>query len=102
MNRGPRATRPEDTVVANVSKKKLRVLLRLGKYMFQFRWGYLLALCLSVLSNLLSLVGPNLSGQAIDAIGVVPGQVNFPAVIERAWSLGIHWAGSTPQGSSSR
>ena len=82
MNRGgPRVTRPEDTVVANVSKKKLRVLLRLGKYMFQFRWGYLAALCLSVLSNLLSLVGPKLSGQAIDAIGVVPGQVNFPAVI---------------------
>ena len=81
MNRGPRVTRPEDTVVANVSKKKLRVLLRLGKYMFQFRWGYLLALCLSVLSNLLSLVGPKLSGQAIDAIGVVPGQVDFPAVI---------------------
>ena len=48
MNRGPRVTRPEDTVVANVSKKKLRVLLRLGRYMFQFRWGYLLALCLSV------------------------------------------------------
>ncbi len=81
MNRGPRVTRPEDTVVANVSKKKLKVLLRLGKYMFRFRWGYLLALALSVLSNLLSLVGPKLSGRAIDAIGTVPGQVDFEEVI---------------------
>ena len=62
-------------------KKRLKVLLRLGKYMFQFRWGYLLALALSVLSNLLSLVGPKLSGQAIDAIGITAGHVDFDAVI---------------------
>ena len=81
MNRGPKATRPEDTVVGNMPKKRLKVLLRLGKYMFRFRWGYLLALALSVLSNLLSLVGPKLSGRAIDAIGTVPGQVDFEEVV---------------------
>jgi ATP-binding cassette subfamily B protein len=73
--------RPEDVVVGNVSKKKLKVLLRLGKYMFQFRWGYLAALALSVLSNLLSLIGPKLSGRAIDAIGISSGGVDFDAVV---------------------
>lgn len=81
MNRGPRATRPEDTVVGNVSKKKLKVLLRLGKYMVQFKWRYIAALILSILSNLLSLLGPTLSGKAIDAIGIAPGQADFEAII---------------------
>jgi len=77
LNRGPRVTRPEDTVVANQSKKKLKVLLRLGKYMAHFKWGYLAAVALSVCSNLLSLIGPKLSGEAIDAIGTQPGQADF-------------------------
>ncbi len=81
MNKGPKATRPEDTVVANVSKKKLKVLLRLGKYMYHAKWGYLGALAISILSNLLSLVGPKLSGYAIDAIGIESGKVDFQTVI---------------------
>ena len=40
----------------------------------------LLALALTVVSNLLALLGPMLSGMAIDAIGTEPGQVDFPAV----------------------
>lgn len=80
MNRGPRATRPEDTVVQNVSKKKLRVLLRLGKYMYRFKWGYIAAIAVSILSNLLSLVSPKLSGNAIDAIGIGAGQADFDKV----------------------
>ncbi|MGN1408647.1 MAG: ABC transporter transmembrane domain-containing protein [Eubacteriales bacterium] len=80
MNRGPKATRPEDTVVGNVSKKKLKVLLRLGKYMYRFKWGYLAALAISVISNLLSLIGPKLSGEAIDAIGIGPGEADFELV----------------------
>ena len=82
MNRGgPRVTRPEDTVVGNVSKKKLKVLLRLGKYMTHFKWGYLAALILSVLANLLSLIGPKLSGAAIDAIGIGEGEADFDKII---------------------
>ncbi len=81
MNRGgPRVARPEDVVVGNVSKKKLKVLLRLGRYMIHAKWGYLAALALSVLSNLLSLIGPKLSGYAIDAIGIEAGKVNFDTV----------------------
>lgn len=81
MNRGPKATRPEDTIVGNVPKKKLKVLLRLGKYMLQFRWGYILALVLSVSSNLLSLLGPTLSGKAIDSIGIGAGEADFDSII---------------------
>ena len=81
MNRGgPKVARPEDVVVGNVSKKKLKVLLRLGKYMIHAKWGYLAALALSVLSNLLSLIGPKLSGYAIDAIGIEAGKVDFDTV----------------------
>ena len=81
MNRGgPRVARPEDVVVGNVSKKKLKVLLRLGRYMVHAKWGYLAALALSILSNLLSLIGPKLSGYAIDAIGIEAGKVNFDTV----------------------
>jgi len=81
LNRGPRATRPEDTIVENVSKKKLKVLLRLGKYMYRFKWGYIAALLFSVCSNLLSLLGPTLSGKAIDAIGTTKGGANFDTII---------------------
>lgn len=81
LNRGgPRVARPEDVVVGNVSKKKLKVLFRLGKYMIGAKWGYLAALALSILSNLLSLIGPKLSGYAVDAIGTRAGEVDFDTV----------------------
>lgn len=83
MNNGPKVARSQDVVVENVSKKKLKVLLRLGSYMYRFRWGYFLALALSVCSNLFSLIGPKLSGYAIDAIGdgMTVGAVDFDTVI---------------------
>ena len=82
MNRGgPKVARPEDVVVGNAPKKKLKVLLRLFKYMYRFRWGYLAALLLSVGANLLSLIGPSLSGKAIDAIGIDAGQADFDKII---------------------
>jgi len=83
LNNGPKVARSQDVVVENVSKKKLKVLLRLGKYMYRFRYGYLLALVLSIGSNLFSLIGPKLSGFAIDAIGdgLTAGQVDFDTVI---------------------
>ncbi len=98
MNRGPKATRPEDTVVGNMPKKRLKVLLRLGKYMFRFRWGYLCALALSVLSNLLALVGPKLSGQAIDAIGIRAGGTDFSAVIRCSVLMLVCYAASSVLG----
>ncbi len=80
MNRGPKVARPEDVVVENVSKKKLKVLLRLGRYIIKFRFGYICAILISIVSNILALAGPKLSGRAINAIGIESGQVDFEAV----------------------
>ena len=59
--------------------RSMRVLLRLWKYLSSFRWIIIGASVMSVLSNLLGLVSPRLSGAAIDAI--VPGAVDMPVVI---------------------
>ncbi len=61
-------------------KDRKKVVLRLGKYLLAHKWMVLAALVLTVGGNLLALVGPALSGQAIDAIGLGPGQADFPRV----------------------
>ncbi|MDE5700580.1 MAG: ABC transporter ATP-binding protein/permease [Lachnospiraceae bacterium] len=55
-------------------------ILRLGSYMIQYKYLVLLALGLTVGSNLLALVGPMLSGYAIDAIEPGVGEVDFARV----------------------
>lgn len=55
-------------------------LRRLWRYLFQYKWMLVLAVLLSVGGNLLALVGPKLSGYAIDAIKPGPGQVDFQTV----------------------
>lgn len=60
--------------------KKLRVLLRLGVYLYKYKWIVLLALALTVASNLFALIGPQLSGMAIDAIEFGQGAVAFRQV----------------------
>ncbi len=47
---------------------KKYTIFRLGRYMLQYKWLLLLALFLTIGSNLFSLIGPMLSGYAIDAI----------------------------------
>ena len=74
MNRGPGRMATDKPKV-----KPMRVLLRLWKYLSSFRYIIIGASLLSVLSNLLSLVSPRLSGAAIDAI--VPGAVDMPVVL---------------------
>ncbi len=73
MPKGPRGIpeKPQD---------RKKVLLRLWGYLYRYKWMVCAALLLTVSSNLLALVGPTLSGRAIDAIGVTPGGVNFPVV----------------------
>ena len=56
MNRGVKVTRPEDVVVAPMPQPRLKVLMSIGKYMYRFKWGYLAAIFISVMSNLLSLI----------------------------------------------
>lgn len=61
-------------------RKKLRVLLRLGVYLVRYKWIVLLAIVITVASNLFALIGPKLSGFAIDAIEFGQGKVDFPKV----------------------
>ncbi len=61
-------------------KTKKHILVRLLAYLMNFKWYLLLAMLLSVVSNVLSLLGPKLSGLAIDNIEVGQGKVNFEKV----------------------
>ena len=54
-------------------------LLRLGGYLLKYKWFLILAIFLAVISNVLALLGPSLSGKAIDA-AIGPGKVDFKAV----------------------
>ncbi len=61
-------------------KDRKKVLLRLWTYIYSHKWMALGALALTVSGNLLALLGPALSGRAIDAIGMGPGETDFPTV----------------------
>ncbi len=74
MAKGPRGMSTEKP------RDRKKVLLRLWKYLYAHKWMLLLALILTVTSNVLALIGPTLSGWAIDSIGTEPGAVNFDKV----------------------
>ncbi len=56
-----------------------KVLKKLWRYLARYQWLIIAASLLSVVSNVLALLSPKLSGAAIDAI--IPGSVDFPIVI---------------------
>lgn len=62
------------------AKFKSGVLIRLWKYLYEHKWLVFLAVFLSIASNMLSLLGPVLSGRAIDAIEPGKGHVDFKKV----------------------
>ncbi len=64
-----------------VKTSKKRLLLRLWRYLGQNRFLIAAALVLSVVSNLLALWGPKLSGKAIDAIGTKAGEADYNVVL---------------------
>lgn len=63
-----------------INSKKTYLIIRLWKYMYEYKWLLFIAAVLSIGSNLFALIGPALSGYAVDAI--VPGvdKVDFPKV----------------------
>lgn len=61
------------------AKNKKATLLRLLRYMLHFKWLLLLALLLTLASNTLALIGPRLSGAAINCIAREEG-VDFAGV----------------------
>ena len=63
------------------SKNKKGIFIRLSKYVLE-QWPlFILAICLTLVSNQLALMGPRYAGAAIDAIEFETG-VDFPAVWE--------------------
>ena len=81
---GSRMTRMEQSGDRrHFEKKKVpmgKLLLRLWRYIGRNRILVILALILSLVSSLLGLYGPKLSGQAINAVDVAAGQVDFATV----------------------
>ena len=67
------------------------LLLRLWRYMGHNRLLLVLALFLSVSSSLLSLYGPKLSGQAINAIDLGQGKVDFETLFRCAALMAIFY-----------
>ncbi len=64
------------------------VLKRLWNYMFHYKWMLSLAIGLTIVSNLFALLGPLLSGYAIDAIQPGKGLVVFQKVFYyAAWMV---------------
>ena len=59
--------------------KKQYLILRIWRYLYHYKWLLALAFVLTLASNLFNLLGPMLSGRAIDAI-YGPGNVDFKQV----------------------
>lgn len=76
-------------------KNRKGTILRLGSYMIQYKYLVLLALGLTVGSNLLALVGPMLSGFAIDAIEPGVGRVDFARVFYYAGLMVVFYVFSS-------
>ncbi|MBQ4075030.1 MAG: ABC transporter ATP-binding protein [Clostridia bacterium] len=82
---------------AHLDKKpvnKRATILRLLKYMLNFKWLLLLALLLTIASNAFALIGPRLSGAAIDCIGK-EGGVDFRGVAHYALLMLLFYLGSS-------
>ena len=68
-----------------------RTILRLGRYMLQYKWMLTLAFLCTLGSNLFSLIGPKLTGLCIGAVEPGRGAVDFGAVFYYgAWRAGFY------------
>ena len=71
-----------------------KLLKRLWKYIGKYRLLVILAAILSITSSMLSLYGPKLSGQAINAISFGEGKVDFQVVYRCAVLMAIVYTAS--------
>ncbi|MFH1879902.1 MAG: ABC transporter ATP-binding protein, partial [Bacillota bacterium] len=88
--RGAGGVAPEE-----FKKPRRAILLRIGKYLFKFKWLLLLAFALTVAANSFSLLGPALSGRAIDSIGTKVGGVDMPGVLHYAALMAVFYLASS-------
>jgi len=65
---------------SSAKPKKKYILIRLWGYLYKYKFLLLVSLVLVVASNLLALIGPSLSGKAINAMGIGKGQADFNKV----------------------
>lgn len=79
VNRGARADRAANYDNHVVTDKR-GTFLRICSYLFRYKWALLFAVCLSMATNVLALIGPRLSGYAVDAIELGTGKVDFQSV----------------------
>ncbi len=73
-------------------KHKMLIFVRIFKYMLDYPLLLAAAMTLMISSNLLSLVGPTLSGKAIDAIDLGVGNVDFPTVFKYCGLMALFYA----------
>ena len=73
-------TRQAQPPGAAAKPNKSYLLRRLWRYFRPYKWLLALAIALTVGGNALALVGPKLSGLAIDAIEPGAGRVDFASV----------------------
>lgn len=74
-------------------KSKKHILLRLLSYLMQHKLLMILAIFLTISGNLLALVGPSLSGKAVDAI-IPGGNTDFPQVFKYCAIMALVYVGS--------
>ena len=72
-----------------IAKEKRRpILIRLAKYMMRHKWLFLIAIILTLASNTFALLGPELAGKAINAIGLGEGsQFSYSTAISLMQTL---------------
>ena len=76
-------------------KKRKHTILRLGTYLMKYRFLMVLAFAMTVASNVFSLMGPMLSGYAIDAIEPGIGSVDFKRVFYYAGWMVLFYVASS-------
>ncbi|MDY4220457.1 MAG: ABC transporter ATP-binding protein [Candidatus Faecousia sp.] len=95
MISGNRLTRGEASGdrrnLSEARQPRMTILRRLWKYLGRNRLLLILAVLLSLSANILSLFGPRLSGQAINAIEAGPGQVDIPYVLEKVGCMALFY-----------
>ena len=75
-------------------KNRRKVLLRMAKDFFRYKFTIFIVVLLMLSSNLLALLGPLLSGMAINAVDL-PGGVDFQAVFKYCFLMAIFYVVSS-------
>ncbi len=68
MAKGPGAPNMKTGGETLAPERRRHTLKRLIRFLGRYKWGFAVALLLSVGSNMFALIGPELSGQAVDVI----------------------------------